>query len=145
MHGMSVHYFLDVKTEGTPPGRIPAWRLMLILPMAVVLYLVGRLIVTPAQTHPAILLAGLPLAALIGVLVAKAQTSRARRPQRGRRLSASDGRWYVFGLAGAGIGLSQAMPPTFLEWLTLGLVGLMAGAASHAWYEERHPRALGAK
>lgn len=101
------------------------------------IYLVGRVVVTPPQTHPAILLASIPLGALLGILVAKFEGIRTRRPQQGHRRSVSEARWYLFGLAGTGVALSQVLPPASLEWLVLGMTTLTTAAASHAWLKAR--------
>ena len=116
---------------------IAPWRFMLMTLMVVGLYLAVRLVVTPPQTHPALLLASIPSGALCGLLAAKWEATKGQRPQRGRRgMPVSAARWYLFGLAGAGLALAQALPPAGLEWLALGLTALGAGGAGHAWLKQ---------
>jgi hypothetical protein len=136
-------YDLEVQPiDGPEPTPISPRRFMLMTAIAVGLYFLVRFTVTPTRSHPALLLVTIGLGAVAGLLVAKWEATRGRRPQQGHRRSVSDARWYVFGLAGAGLLLSQAIPPAALDWLPLGLTALTTGAASHAWLTARRSRTL---
>lgn len=128
-------------TEETGPVPIPWWRFLLMTALITFIYFAVWYTVTPSRTHPAMLLPIIFLGAVLGILVAKWETTGHRDrggPRRGHRRSASEARWYVFGLAGGGLVLAQMLPATALEWLALGLTALTTGGASHAWVTARH-------
>jgi hypothetical protein len=53
-------------------------------------------------------------------------------------MSRSAARSYLAGLVGVSLILAQSLSSTGFEWLTLGGVALMVGAAGHAWVMARH-------
>ena len=117
------------------------WRFLLITALIIGLYFAVRFIVTPPQTHPALLLPAILLGAVLGALVAtwEATADEGRRGDGGsrRERTASEARWYLFGLTGLALVLAPLLPATTLEWLVLGLTALTAGGAGHAWVTAR--------
>jgi hypothetical protein len=132
-------------TDESGPDPISWWRFLLMTALFTCIYFGCRAIVTPPRTHPALLLLTILLGAVLGMLVAKWEMAiRSDRlgPRRGHRRSASQARWYLFGLAGTGLALSQVLPSASLEWLALGMTGVTTGAAGHAWWKMRRSPAL---
>lgn len=127
-------------TDEPGPASISWWRFLLMTALVISLYIAGRSIVTPPRTHPALLLPTVLLGGVLGVLVAKWEATghNKLRGSRGHRRSASEARWYLFGLTGLGLVLSRVLPVAAWEWLLLGMAALGTGAASHAWMTARH-------
>jgi len=94
---------------------------------------------TTFTARPGLLLATVLSAPVLGVLVAAGQArSRQRRTNaRTQRLGTAVAGIGMAGLVGASLILAQALTAESAQWLALGLCGLTAGAAGHAWFRDR--------
>lgn len=86
------------------------------------------------------------LGLLVGPREAAVLWSSERTGHRGRRrrraISRSAAQSYVAGLAGASLILAQGVSSNVMEWVMLGGVALMVGAAGHATTNELGPALL---
>ena len=109
--------------------------------IGVALYFTAEWVVPTFTARPGLLLATLLSAPVLGVLVAAWQARSRQRPTHGRtqRHGTAVAGIGMAGLAGASLILAQALTAESAQWLALGMCGLAAGAAGHAWFRDRQP------
>lgn len=107
--------------------------------LVVALYFMAEWVVPMFSARPGLLLATVLTAPVLGVLVAAWQErSRQRRTQRRtQRLGTALAGIGVAGLVGASLVLAQALTAESAQWMFIGMGGLAAGAAGHAWFRDR--------
>ncbi len=128
------------------PVPVPWWRYLLTSALMAAFYFGVRAVAAAPQTHPAFLGPAVVLGGAVGLLVgwreAAVLSSSAptgdRRSRSRRAISKSAARSYFAGLVGIALILAQSLSSAGVEWLTLGGVALMVGAAGHAWVMARH-------
>lgn len=128
--------------EGLVP--VPWWRYLLMCALIAGFYFAVRAVAESPQTHPALLGPAVVLGGALGVAVGRRGAALLAEPlrtgHRGRRRRAGSRRTggpYLAGLTGVGLILAQTLSSTGFEWVMLGGVALMVGAAGHAWVMAR--------
>ena len=108
--------------------------------IVVALYAAAVAVVPTFMARPGLLVATVLSAPVLGILVAAWQERFRQSGSRGRaqRLGAFAG-FGLAGLAGASLILAQSLTAESAHWLFLGISGLSAGAAGHAWFRDRQP------
>lgn len=118
----------------TPADQGSGARYLLTLCIVLGLYLLAEWLVPSFRSRPLPLVTTMLIAPVIGALAAELQA----RSGRGRAKTFD---WYtgfgLTGLAGASLVLGQVLTANSAQWVLVGLCGLMAGAAGHAWWRDR--------
>jgi hypothetical protein len=120
-------------------GVVPAPGYLVLTGLFLALYAAAEWVVPTFTAKPGLMLATVLCAPVLGVLVAAWQKrSRQRRtPWRSQRLGTAVVRIGMAGLAGASLILAQALTAESAQWMFVGMAGLTAAAAGHAWFRDR--------
>jgi hypothetical protein len=120
-------------------GVVSAPGYLVLTGLFLALYAAAEWVVPTFTARPGLMLATVLCAPVLGVLVAAWQRrSRQRRtPWRRQRLGTAMARIGMAGLVGASLILAQALTADSAQWMFVGMGGLTAAAAGHAWFRDR--------
>lgn len=130
---------VNPRRASVQPDGPSAVRMLAVAGMLVAVYFYGFFLGVPYRTHPLVLLVVVPAGWFLGVLSDRLGVGRLDRPRRARLTDAA-ARTFVIGLIGSSLLLAQLLPVTAMEWLVLGALGLVVGAAGQKWVREQRAK-----